>query len=403
MARIIRRVSPLAATAVTFTVLCHAGAMVTWRSSYADFQPYIGFELAFIVLSAASLALAVAMFLVSEITTFRILLGIRVATVLLLSFSLQEHLLLLLLFSVSVMFEISIYEAFPLNLSMNAVFLIVNIGLKTRFFFATHAPRFLALFIVYTLVCGIVAIAGGFLLRYFQRMIDYGLEIGKLDRAFTDLSRASEGYLQFARTAEERSIKAERERLTRELHDSTGYTFTNIIMLTEAAKALVDVDTTRLQSKLDDACEMARHGLEETRSALYELRAQETRRLRGINAINGLVRTFQGATAVEVHVEYANMRASYGDDVDGAVYHFVQEALTNSFRHGKATKILIGFWENRENLEIWIQDDGIGAQSVQEGIGISGMRERLGKLGGTLSVSSTDGGFKLVAEIPLQD
>jgi signal transduction histidine kinase len=65
------------------------------------------------------------------------------------------------------------------------------------------------------------------------------------------------------------------------------------------------------------------------------------------------------------------------DEVELFVYRLIQEEMTNAFRHGKATSILIRFFFNEENLRVIVRDNGVGAsQKIADGIGLSGMRER---------------------------
>ena len=115
-----------------------------------------------------------------------------------------------------------------------------------------------------------------------------------------------------------------------------------------------------------------------------------------------MVRLFERATRVTVRVEFGNTPNSCGEEVDSAFYHFVQEGLTNSFRHGDASHVDVIFWRDNDTVMVTLRDNGRGAVSVNEGIGIRGMRERFGKLGGTIEAGSFPGGFRLVAEVPLE-
>ena len=92
-----------------------------------------------------------------------------------------------------------------------------------------------------------------------------------------------------------------------------------------------------------------------------------------------------------------------GEKVDSLIYQFIQEGLTNSFRHGEATKIKILFWREDHILNIHLTDNGIGAKSIKEGIGMMGMRERLGALGGTMDSQNVVDGFELSARIPVKE
>jgi signal transduction histidine kinase len=62
------------------------------------------------------------------------------------------------------------------------------------------------------------------------------------------------------------------------------------------------------------------------------------------------------------------------------------------------------FWQIGDSLRVTLRDNGAGAGAgpAAEGIGIRGMRERFGKLGGTIEAGSFPGGFKVEAEVPLR-
>ncbi|GHT77980.1 hypothetical protein FACS1894130_03760 [Spirochaetia bacterium] len=88
--------------------------------------------------------------------------------------------------------------------------------------------------------------------------------------------------------------------------------------------------------------------------------------------------------------------------MDRVITRIVQEAFTNSVRHGQASRIVIDFWEHPNSLAMTVRDNGIGAQQIVKGIGLAGMEERVDQVGGTLEVSSPeDGGFCLKVVIPL--
>ena len=91
---------------------------------------------------------------------------------------------------------------------------------------------------------------------------------------------------------------------------------------------------------------------------------------------------------------------SFGEDIDLAVYRMVQEGLTNAFNHGKATQIKIQFWRDRPGIGINIHDNGFGSKEMKEGIGMSGMKERIEQLGGWIRSGSTADGFELSAWFP---
>ncbi|MBN1835294.1 MAG: sensor histidine kinase [Spirochaetales bacterium] len=222
----------------------------------------------------------------------------------------------------------------------------------------------------------------------------------QLDAAIAQLTSANIGFQQYATNAEERSVRSERNRITREIHDTTGYALTNLMMMMEAASDLVGKEPDRLRELLGSAREQAQAALSDSRRALRALRAVEARGQRGLAAIHKLVKAFEAATGVQVRVEYADAPSSLGEEADLAVYRMVQEGLTNAFKHGKATRIRLLFWRDVAGIGVSLHDNGFGCPVVQEGIGFAGMRERIEHLGGFLKAEGRQDGFELSAWLP---
>ena len=175
-------------------------------------------------------------------------------------------------------------------------------------------------------------------------------------------------------------------------------------MMVEAAKYLVNPAEKELAKQLHLAHEQASEGLNEVHRALQALRPTQLSQATGMTAIYQLVTTFAKATQIEVQLNMGNAPLDFGEEADLAVYHLVQEGITNALRHGRATQISISFSQMEKMIHILIQDNGIGSKNIHEGFGLTGMRERIEKLGGRLEISSGIGeGFRLVGVIPIQN
>lgn len=90
-----------------------------------------------------------------------------------------------------------------------------------------------------------------------------------------------------------------------------------------------------------------------------------------------------------------------------AVFRVVQEALTNIMRHAKATRVRVDVTTSRTALKISIEDNGVGMTLTnvgQKSLGIIGMKERIGRLGGQFNIVSEPGqGTRLDIIIPKQN
>jgi signal transduction histidine kinase len=160
----------------------------------------------------------------------------------------------------------------------------------------------------------------------------------------------------------------------------------------------------KLQELYIAARSQAKDGILETRRALQALRTDEFYRKRGISAIYKICSVFHEVTGIKITIESGNTPNTLGDRVDSVIYRLVQEALTNAMLHGRASEVKIYLWIHDEMLDVVVQDNGIGAVQVEKGIGLSGMEERVGELGGVLEIGPVpEGGFKVRAQIPLSE
>jgi signal transduction histidine kinase len=207
---------------------------------------------------------------------------------------------------------------------------------------------------------------------------------------------------EFARKSSEDAIKEERLRLTRDLHDSCGYAFTNIIAVTDAAVSLGVMSTDKAQEIFQQIRTLSSEGLKQTREILHAIRKPHEPSVKSIETVFQLAKIFEEVSGVTVYVEWGNMKQDYGFDINRTLIKIIQEAFTNSIRHGHATRITLQFWEFHSVFVMTVTDNGVGAQVVVKGIGLAGMEERLESIGGTLAVSlPEEGGFRLSITIPL--
>jgi len=228
-------------------------------------------------------------------------------------------------------------------------------------------------------------------------------ELPRLRQAIAELSAANIGYSSFTQLARQQSALEERNRITREIHDGVGYTLTNIIMLSEVSLDVCPDEKSELHENIDAIRMQAKTGLFDTRRALRELRSTDAGIPRGMEAIRNLVSTYSQSTKIEAKLDLLVKPDVLEDSsLFLVVYRFVQEALTNTFHHGRATHAVIRFQQDGQWLIVSVVDNGKGAGVVSEGIGLQGMRERIEALGGELNYNSIEG-FTVIARIPVQE
>lgn len=246
------------------------------------------------------------------------------------------------------------------------------------------------------------ALSGLFMTRYREELVRISRREEELVGALTHLEHANAAFQNYAERVETLSEDKERHRITREIHDVIGYALTNIGMLLQAAKAVARTDSGRVDELLDAARDQAKTALQESRGILYKLRARTAGELYGHGAIHRLARSLQMATGIEVEVSFGNVPRSLGVDLDGALFRFVQEGITNAIKHGMARRISISYWMTDREVQVRVLDDGGGAAGPVEGIGFAGMKERFAAFGGRVEAQNVVDGFLLGVYIPLE-
>lgn len=184
---------------------------------------------------------------------------------------------------------------------------------------------------------------------------------------------------------------AERERISRDLHDLLGHTLSVIALKAELAGKLVERDPQRAAYEIREVEQVARSALAQVREAVAGFRQ------RGITGELDHARVALKAAAVELEVEGEPPQLAPEDE---AVLSLVlRESVTNVIRHAKASHCLIAFRNGDGELMLEVRDDGQGAGHAR-GNGVEGMRARLAEAGGRFEIAG-DFGTRVRAWVPV--
>lgn len=206
----------------------------------------------------------------------------------------------------------------------------------------------------------------------------------------------------------------ERKEIARELHDEFGpYLFAlrahagAMMRLSEAREPSPDLlrkHGSAILEQINALQQFNRRILEKLRPVgLAELGLEE--------ALGALLRLWgESRPDVAIETTISSSLVATGEIADLTIYRIVQEALTNVFRHAGATSVnvsiepterTIGIHGSRDCAVVRVRDNGRGLKSDHQfGFGLTGMRERILALGGTLTVASGDGGVTVEALVP---
>ncbi len=221
------------------------------------------------------------------------------------------------------------------------------------------------------------------------------------------LSRLAEQASYAAITAErEAAVLEERNRLAREIHDTLAQAFVGVVTFLQAAKDAAARQPEKARACLLDALQVARDGLDEARRSVRALRPLPLEGGDLTQALNRLAgRPDDGGPAVAVHVH--GRTRPLDAKVEEELYRVAKEALTNSLRHAKASLVSIDLTFDAALIRLAVRDDGGGFDTQLPDppttFGITGMRERVDRIGGTLTVDSTLGGGTVVTVVVSAD
>jgi len=194
----------------------------------------------------------------------------------------------------------------------------------------------------------------------------------------------------------ESSRIAERMRISRDLHDLVGHHLTALSLNLEVASHLVSGTA---QDHVRQAQSVAKLLLSDVREVVSQLRENDT-----IDLTEALKTLVEGVPGLAIHLDMPP-RFSVDDPLRAQVLlRCAQEIITNTVRHSGARNLWLRCERTDSNeLAIHARDDGRGAGQMQQGNGLTGMRERLAQVGGRLDiVTARDAGFALDAWLPLE-
>jgi NarL family two-component system sensor histidine kinase YdfH len=216
----------------------------------------------------------------------------------------------------------------------------------------------------------------------------------KAQSLLDELETAHRRLRDYADQVEQLTLAQERERMGRELHDTLAQGVAGLMMKLEAIDAhLEDGNLGRAREVLGMATELARKTHHEARRAIQALRASALEHGGLVDAIRRETDQFEATTGVACRLELGNVLPEVSADTGQEILRVVQESLSNIARHARASQVVLRFGRDASEFRLEIEDDGIGFDQVENaaGFGLSGMRERAKRIGGTLRVVSRIG------------
>jgi signal transduction histidine kinase len=229
-----------------------------------------------------------------------------------------------------------------------------------------------------------------------------------------DMVRVRRGYRQRleqesrhrAADREARARAEERLRLSRDVHDVVSHSLSTIAVRSGVARLLIDEQPEEARSALAAIESASRSALDELRQILRRTRDPAAAAETATPALGDLPALISALrrSGLDIRYQSAGPVRPYGTALELSGYRIAQEALTNVMKHAPGARALVSLEHGPEQLTITVADDGPGPShraGGPGGFGLTGMRERVAMLGGTLSAGARpEGGFAVVARLP---
>jgi PAS domain S-box-containing protein len=208
-----------------------------------------------------------------------------------------------------------------------------------------------------------------------------------------------------------RSQDEERRRIARQLHETTAQGLAGLaVNLTIVKSSAADLSP-RASACLSESLELAEQCSREIRTLSYLLHPPLVDEAGLAPALRWYTAGFAQRSGIEVHVDVSPEFDRLPSELELTLYRIVQEALTNIHRHSGSKTARICLERRPNEIVLTVADEGhgfpsaaleiAGPESVDVGVGIPGMRERLRQLGGRLHIQSGSRGTTLTAILPL--
>lgn len=224
----------------------------------------------------------------------------------------------------------------------------------------------------------------------------------KLRISEENLKKANEELENLTTTIEEVTVLRERNRISREIHDSVGHALSTAMIQLSAMERIAEVNNDPLGEMAKSLREFINESFQDVKKAVKDLKPDEYENFEGVIRITEACKTFEKLSGVKVKINISEDKWILSTKQSQNLYRVTQEILSNALRHGKATeiKIIMNYLENE--MVMSFKDNGVGTDEIKEtGVGLKSIRERIQELDGMVTIESKKGeGFFVKITIP---
>lgn len=204
----------------------------------------------------------------------------------------------------------------------------------------------------------------------------------------------------------------DRNRISRDLHDSTVQSLTSLGHKMEYCSKLIDRDPVKVKLELQSMIDLNKEIINDMREIIYDLRPMSLNNIGLVSTVEAFCLHLRRNDNIDVIFKTEGEEQKLSSVVSVTLYRIIQEACNNAIRHSKAKRIYVKLFFFENAIEIDVEDNGIGfdIKSIEQrskedflhGFGLSTMKERARLLSGSFQINSKPGeGTKIHVHVPV--
>jgi len=204
-----------------------------------------------------------------------------------------------------------------------------------------------------------------------------------------------------------RAQEAERQRLSRQMHDGPAQALSNFILQMEIAVRLFDVNQEKAREELQNLKSSASSTFQKVRDFIFELRPMMLDDLGLVPTLNRYLENMKSQTSIDIRFTPSGGDTRLESYREVMIFRAVQELLGNAIRHGQGTQVKIQLDITPFEVRLMVDDNGRGfdvnSLSESSGTGLKVIQDRVKMLGGEMDIDSLPGqGARISFTIPAQ-
>ncbi|MCX8061286.1 MAG: histidine kinase [Anaerolineales bacterium] len=202
--------------------------------------------------------------------------------------------------------------------------------------------------------------------------------------------------------------EAERQRLSRQMHDGPAQALSNFILQTEIAMRLFEIDPVKAKEELESLRLSATQAFQKVRDFIFELRPMMLDDLGLAPTVRRYVDAMQATPGVSIQLSLSGMERRLEPYLEVMIFRAIQELLGNAVRHSQASEVRVHLDLGDTAIKVMVDDNGKGFDpeilKARTNMGIKVIRDRVEMLGGDFQLSSRIGeGTRIAFTIPLRE